>query len=84
MRFEGWENTKADSTADEALVGRIIVKVGIILLFLSHKGGRSEPDSGSKARVKADADRCRSDRSGALGSGAYKYPSGLTGILFMT
>lgn len=52
MRFEGWENTKA-------LVGRIIVKVGIILLFLLHKGGRSEPDSGSEARVKADAGSLR-------------------------
>lgn len=39
MRFEAWENTEADGAADEALIGRIIVKVGIILLFLPHKGG---------------------------------------------
>lgn len=52
MRFEGWENRKADGAADEALVGRIIVKVGIILLFLPHKGGRSDPDRGSQARVE--------------------------------
>lgn len=45
MRFEGWENTEADGAADEVLVGRIIVTVGIILLFLPNKGGRSEPDS---------------------------------------
>lgn len=44
MRFEGWENAEGDGAADEVLVGRIIVMVGIILLFLPNKGGRSEPD----------------------------------------